>query len=456
MMRLFFYYYYFFFWFHVVQARAPPPAPLPASTSDYHHHHQRQQQIMSSSTARAARDRPLFSTTATAAAAGAGAETTISSLEQQQLQQQTRSRRRHEDEEEEGSSSTSSSISIIEQILEQIHQWKMEKRHSNNDIIGRQDLPFVTLAFAQSLDGCIGTIISSSTFQHQPHQHETKKKSSSNLALSGPLSQILTHALRSCHDAILIGGNTLLIDNPRLNNRLWPPPSHSPSFLQKKKHQPRPVILDTHLTAITAMMQNQQQKDPLRLGNNHPIVCCSEGAFHQYLQQQQQQQEEEEEEEEEETNTSFKDSSSAPSSSDTDRHSSITFLPCPLTPDGQLLDLTFILRHLKQDHGITSVMVEGGGRVLSAFANNESSKNDKQLLLVDCICITVAPQYLNHQRGQQGYPAFSNLDQNDHAAHLSFANPHLFLLRPDMILLSQWPPPPPPPPPQQQQQQHII
>lgn len=53
--------------------------------------------------------------------------------------------------------------------------------------------------------------------------------------LSGPQSKRMTHALRSCHDAILIGVNTALADDPGLNCRLQG---------MGIENQPRPIILD--------------------------------------------------------------------------------------------------------------------------------------------------------------------------------------------------------------------
>ncbi len=78
-------------------------------------------------------------------------------------------------------------------------------------------LPFVTLSYAQSLDGSIAAT------PGQP------------LALSGPLSLTLTHALRAAHDAILVGIGTVLADDPRLTVRLV------------AGADPQPVVVDSHL-----------------------------------------------------------------------------------------------------------------------------------------------------------------------------------------------------------------
>lgn len=77
--------------------------------------------------------------------------------------------------------------------------------------------PFVTLAYAQSLDGSIAL------------------RRGEPIAISGQSSLLMTHYLRANHDAILVGIGTVLADNPRLNVRLV------------AGNAPQPVILDSQL-----------------------------------------------------------------------------------------------------------------------------------------------------------------------------------------------------------------
>ncbi len=81
----------------------------------------------------------------------------------------------------------------------------------------RRSRPFVTLAYAQSLDGSIAG------------------EGNRPLSLSSPGSLQLTHELRASHDAILVGIGTVLADNPRLNVRL------------ANGDDPRPIVVDSRL-----------------------------------------------------------------------------------------------------------------------------------------------------------------------------------------------------------------
>lgn len=79
------------------------------------------------------------------------------------------------------------------------------------------DRPFVTLTFAQSIDGSISAA---------PGEKTT---------LSGDASMRMTHTLRTLHDAILVGIGTVLADDPQLTVREVDGPD------------PQPIVVDTHL-----------------------------------------------------------------------------------------------------------------------------------------------------------------------------------------------------------------
>ena len=82
---------------------------------------------------------------------------------------------------------------------------------------GRSPLPIVTVSWARSVTGAITAAGGART------------------ALSGPESLLLTHRLRAMHEAILVGIQTVLSDDPLLSVRLV------------EGSQPQPVILDSHL-----------------------------------------------------------------------------------------------------------------------------------------------------------------------------------------------------------------
>jgi GTP cyclohydrolase II len=81
----------------------------------------------------------------------------------------------------------------------------------------RTGRPFVTLSYAQTLDGSLTL------------------RAGQASPISGPESKLMTHRLRAAHDAILIGIGTLLADDPRLTARRAGGP------------HPRPVVLDSTL-----------------------------------------------------------------------------------------------------------------------------------------------------------------------------------------------------------------
>ena len=89
--------------------------------------------------------------------------------------------------------------------------------------------PFITLSYAQSLDGSIAA------------------QAGAPLRLSSPEAMVVTHALRAQHAAILVGIGTLLADDPQLTVRLG----------AGTQQQPQPVVVDSHLRLpLTARLFN--------------------------------------------------------------------------------------------------------------------------------------------------------------------------------------------------------
>jgi len=102
---------------------------------------------------------------------------------------------------------TEKTILELEKSLEKLVQVKYNKTR----------LPFVTLKYAQTLDGKIATVTGDSRW------------------ISGPSSLGLAHRMRSSHDAVLVGVNTIIRDDPRLTVRLT------------KGKNPQKIIVDSRL-----------------------------------------------------------------------------------------------------------------------------------------------------------------------------------------------------------------
>jgi GTP cyclohydrolase II len=92
--------------------------------------------------------------------------------------------------------------------------------------------PWVTLSYAQSLDGSIAA------------------QRGAPLALSGSATLKITHSLRAMHSAILVGIGTLLADDPQLNVRLV------------SGADPQPIVLDRQLRFSMEARLLRGQKSP--------------------------------------------------------------------------------------------------------------------------------------------------------------------------------------------------
>ena len=279
--------------------------------------------------------------------------------------------------------STSTTQTIIESILHDIQSWQEAfSKRSSNGIIPKAR-PFVTVTYAQSIDGKIALLVDPNNNNNNNNNLQPKNDSdeyydddddppkigqplslrsttttSSNFAISDPQSLRMTHALRSIHDAILVGGSTFSVDNPRLNNRLWQQQQQQQrddehSGISGKQKQPRPVVLDTHLHHI--MRTLGRANNSIR-ANRRVIVCCSPEA--------------------------------AATVNARELPESMELLPCPLDDTTGKIDLGTMLTLLKEKYGIASIMVEGGASVLTSFYCQQQSK------LIDCLCITISPKLL--------------------------------------------------------------
>jgi 3,4-dihydroxy 2-butanone 4-phosphate synthase/GTP cyclohydrolase II len=105
----------------------------------------------------------------------------------------------------------------------------------------RTGRPFVTLSYAQSLDGCISA------------------KPGEAFALSGSQSLTLTHQLRASHEAILVGIGTVFSDDPQLTVR------------HVRGKDPRPVVVDSRLRLpLDCKLLKDNSRSPLVVTRSNP------------------------------------------------------------------------------------------------------------------------------------------------------------------------------------------
>lgn len=178
----------------------------------------------------------------------------------------------------------------------------------------RRGRPFIALSYAQSLDGSIAS------------------RDRRQVQLSGATSMRLTHELRACFDAIMVGIGTVLSDNPKLTTRLV------------DGSNPQPVILDTRLRTPT----------------NACLVQRKEAACWIV---------------------------SGPESDGIKRDRLVSagaaVLPCKTAPDGKI-DLSALM-DLLVARKVNNIMVEGGARVITSFLGAR---------LVDQLIVTITPKLI--------------------------------------------------------------
>lgn len=199
----------------------------------------------------------------------------------------------------------------------------------------RREFPHVTLSYASSMDSKISL---------QPGMQTV---------LSGPEAKLMTHYLRSRHDAILVGVGTVLADNPGLNCRLEGAGGFGGLG---RMWQPRPVIIDP-LGRWPVHPECRMLRTAVDGKGKAPWVVVSPGA---QVQPQ--------------TLVMLKGYGG-------------DFLRVVEYNQDWRLRWEAVFRALASE-GIKSVMIEGGGTVLSELLNPEYTS------LIDSIIVTVAPTYL--------------------------------------------------------------
>lgn len=229
-------------------------------------------------------------------------------------------------------------------------RWLEQLPHLAAEFLAIHQRPLVTVSYAQSVDGSIAA---------RNHQQ---------IRLSSNESMMFTHRIRAACDAIVIGINTLLVDNPMLTVRLVEGISPQPIVLDSKLRIPLQARLlgreDRNCwLASTDQSGRGQIEDVVSRGAE--IINCKRDRL--------------------------------------DR-----------------VDLPDLLHQLGE-RGIKSVMVEGGGQVITSFI---------EARLVDQMIITIAPCLVG------GLPALHrpvpSLNQS-----LSLGKVACQFLGPDIILWGQ-------------------
>jgi 3,4-dihydroxy 2-butanone 4-phosphate synthase/GTP cyclohydrolase II len=189
--------------------------------------------------------------------------------------------------------------------------------------------PVITLTYAQSIDGSIAPL------------------EGGTLLLSNSRTRRMTHQLRALHDAILVGINTVLCDDPRLTVRLV------------SGSHPQPVVLDSRLRFP---LDARLLRDPCV----RPVIATGQQACPEREQQL------------------------------TDRGARVIRLP--RREDG-LIDLTRLFLRLKQD-GFESVMVEGGSCLITNVLVSQ---------LADQLLLAIAPRFVGGLQAVKPTPASQSL-----------------------------------------------
>ncbi|KAF4606321.1 2,5-diamino-6-(ribosylamino)-4(3H)-pyrimidinone 5'-phosphate reductase [Pleurotus pulmonarius] len=247
--------------------------------------------------------------------------------------------------------------------------------------------PRVTLTFAQSLDSKIAG------------------QGGQQLILSGKESMVMTHWMRTMHDAIMVGIGTALNDNPQLNRKsarhLPPREPDASNGHGNPYHLPRPIILDTNLRLKTDCKLVQNYKNGT--GRRPWVICAAPSSRDdavfagkmklltdvgvQVIQ--------------------------APTGTGLKVEVELLFSFLRICTTGRQIDIRAMLRTLSE-LGIRSLMVEGGASVIKSFFTGVSNTSGD---FVDAVIVTVAPVFV----GQQGVGYDLDLQNVRRSISLSFS-----------------------------------
>ncbi|KXS20499.1 bacterial bifunctional deaminase-reductase [Gonapodya prolifera JEL478] len=217
-------------------------------------------------------------------------------------------------------------------------------------------LPFVTVTYAQSLDGFIAL----------PDRRP--------LTISCSESFAMTHVMRTMHDAILVGVGTVLGDDPRLTSREDILGVEGVAAVKRARgepdgaglHHPRPVVVDSTLTKFP-----YQTSRLMGHPRGKPIVLTTT----RYSQERR----------------------------TTLESLGVEVVVCADSRDGAdgdtaQVDLSDGFCKLHAHFGIRTIMVEGGARIIGSLLRRRKSSTDKseQLVAPQLVVVTVAPTFVGN------------------------------------------------------------
>lgn len=203
-------------------------------------------------------------------------------------------------------------ITTDNELNDDPEQWFSRLPLLAEQFLARHHRPLITVSYAQSVDGSIAT------------------RNREQLCLSSRQSMVVTHRIRAACDAIVIGINTLLVDNPLLTVRL------------AEGTNPQPIVLDSRLR--TPLQARLLDRTDLRCW-----LACTDN--------------------------------SDPERIEALESRGAEVIRCRHDRQGRV-ELPHLLFQLGE-RGIRSIMVEGGCQVISSFI---------EARLVDQMIITIAPR----------------------------------------------------------------
>ncbi|KAL6244423.1 hypothetical protein RBB50_008665 [Rhinocladiella similis] len=218
----------------------------------------------------------------------------------------------------------------------------LEQYIPDPNAIASRGRPHITLTWASSLDGKITLVAGTST------------------AISGPETKAMTHYLRSQHDAILIGATTAMVDDPALNCRLASPNGYGGL---PREQQPRPIIIDPHARLIIRPDLKVLKMAAEGRGKGPWVVVAPEARLHPVAVR------------------TLKS------------HGGEYLMINDYHPQAGGLNWEGLFNVLYRE-GIGSVMIEGGGLVLSELLKVRHSH------MIDSVIMTIAPTFF----GKGGVP----------------------------------------------------